>query len=226
MFSTWEVTPLGNEITKLKQLLLRMASLAEGMVQKSVRSLVERDDDLARAVVGDDEKLDQLEIEIDEASIRLLTKAPLAGQLRLIAVVLKLTRDLERVGDESTTIARRALALGKEPQLRSYASILRMMELATAMLSGALDAFVHGDTVRARLIILQDKQVDVLNRQLQGELPDRMVVDSGSIPRCLHLMTTSKALERIGDHAKNIAEEAVYLYEAQDIRHPGKLTLK
>ena len=178
MFSTWEVTPLGNEITKLKQLLLRMASLAEGMVQKSVRSLVERDDDLAR------------------------------------------------VGDESTTIARRALALGKEPQLRSYASILRMMELATAMLSGALDAFVHGDTVRARLIILQDKQVDVLNRQLQGELTDRMVVDSGSIPRCLHLMTTSKALERIGDHAKNIAEEAVYLYEAQDIRHPGKLTLK
>ncbi|MSU32642.1 MAG: phosphate signaling complex protein PhoU [Pedosphaera sp.] len=226
MFSNREVTPLGNEITKLKQLLLRMASLAEEMVQKSVRSLVERDDDLARAVVSEDERLDQLEIEIDEASICLLTKAPLAGQLRLITVILKLTRDLERTGDESTTIARRALALGKEPPLKSYASILRMMELATAMLSGALDAFVHGDTVRARLIIQQDKQVDVLNRQLQGELTDSMVVDPSSVIRCLHLMTISKALERIGDHAKNIAEEAVYLYEAQDIRHQGKPTLK
>lgn len=199
-----------------------MAALAEGMVQRSVRALVERDDELARAAMAEDDRLDQLEKDIDEASMNLLTKAPLAGQLRLIIVVLKITRDLERIGDESTTIARRAIELGREPQLKPYMDIPRMTELATAMLREALDAFVLGDTVQARGIIPRDKEVDALNRQLHRELASYMIEAPANISRCLHLMTISKSLERIADHAKNIAEEAVYLYEARDIRHSGR----
>jgi phosphate transport system protein len=216
------VTPLAPDIAALKDLLLRMASLAEGMVQRSVRALVERDDELARAAMAEDDRLDQLEKEIDEASMNLLTKAPLAGQLRLIIVVLKITRDLERIGDESTTIARRAIELGREPQLKPYMDIPRMTELATAMLREALDAFVIGDTGLARQIIPRDKEVDALNRQLHRELASYMIEAPVNISRCLHLMTISKCLERIADHAKNIAEEAVYLYEARDIRHSGQ----
>ena len=216
------MTPLGSEIASLKDLLLRMAGFAEAMVQRSVRALVERDDELARSAMAEDDRLDQLEKEIDEASMNLLTKAPLAGQLRLIIVVLKITRDLERIGDESTTIARRAIELGREPQLKPYMDIPRMTELATAMLREALDAFVLGDTALAREIIPRDKEVDALNRQLHRELASYMIEAPSNISRCLHLMTISKSLERIADHAKNIAEEAVYLYEARDIRHSGR----
>ena len=215
------VTPLESEIAGLKDQLLRMAAMAESLVVKAVRALVERDDDLARSVAAGDEPLDHLEMELDAAAIALLTKAPLAGQLRLITVAIKVTRDLERIGDESTTIARRALKLGLEPQLKPYDDIPRMSHMATSMLRDALDALVHGDTTKARAVVPRDKEVDALNRALHRELTGMMVEDPARIGRCLHLMTISKALERIADHAKNIAEETVYLYEARDIRHPG-----
>ncbi len=215
------VTPLEAEITRLKDQLLRMAGMAESLVVRAVRALVERDDDLARSVTAGDDPLDQLEKTLDAAAIILLTKAPLAGQLRLITVVIKITRDLERIGDESTTIARRALELGREPQLKPYQDIPAMSQMATEMLRDALDAFVHGDTAKARAVIPRDKAVDALNRSLHRELTQLMERDPAVIGRCLHLMTISKSLERIADHAKNIAEEAVYLYEARDIRHAG-----
>ena len=213
------MTPLEAEITRLKDQLLRMASMAESLVVRAVRALVERDDELARSVTAGDDPLDELEKALDAAVIVLLTKAPLAGQLRLITAVLKITRDLERIGDESTTIARRALKLGREPQLKPYQDIPKMCQMATEMLRDALDAFVHGDTVKARAVIPRDKAVDELNRSLHRELTGFMMEDPATIGRCLHLMTISKALERIADHAKNIAEESVYLYEARDIRH-------
>ena len=215
------VTPLEAEITRLKDQLLRMAGMAESLVVRAVRALVERDDDLARSVTAGDDPLDQLEKTLDAAAIILLTKAPLAGQLRVITVVIKITRDLERIGDESTTIARRALELGREPQLKPYQDIPAMSQMATEMLRDALDAFVHGDTAKARAVIPRDKAVDALNRSLHRELTQLMERDPAVIGRCLHLMTISKSLERIADHAKNIAEEAVYLYEARDIRHAG-----
>lgn len=221
-FQIAPVTPLEFEIAALKDMLLRMASLAEGLALKSVRALVERDDDLARNVSAGDDQLDRLEKDLDEAAINLLTKAPLARQLRLITVVLKITRDLERIGDESTTIARRAIELGREPQLKPYVDIPRMIQMAAEMLRDALDAFVHGDTSKARAVIPRDKDVDALNKQLHRELASYMVENPANITRCLHLMTISKAIERIADHAKNIAEESVYLYEARDIRHAGR----
>jgi len=211
------------ELADLKDTLLRMASLAKDVVNKSVKALIERDDELARAVKEEDNAIDELEILVDEKSVLLLSKAPLANDLRLITVALKTSHDLERVGDEATTIARRAIELGKEPQLKDYIDIPRMTNMAMEMLDDALDAFVTADVNKAKAIVPRDKEVDALNKQMQRELAGYMVKDPKNITRCLHLMTISKSLERVADHAKNIAEEVVFLYEGRDIRHAANL---
>lgn len=209
------------ELNSMKERLLVMASRAEAAVARAMDALVNRDDDLARSVHDEDDAIDQLEKEIDEQAIRLLSKAPLATQLRLIVTTLKIARDLERVGDEATTIARRSIELSQEPQLKPYVDLPRMAQLARSMLSDALEAFVSRDTARARQVIPRDKEVDALNKQLYRELASYMIEQPANISRCLSLMTISKAIERIADHAKNVAEDVVYLYEAKDIRHMG-----
>lgn len=215
------MTHFESELAALKQRLLLMASHAESAVDNSIKALVDRDDDLARKVAEDDDKIDHLEQEVDAACVALLAKAPLATQLRLITSAMKIARDLERVGDEATTIARRSLDLSQEPQLKPYVDIPRMATMAMAMLNDALGAFVDGDTARARAVIPRDKDVDQLNKQLYRELASFMIEKPTTITRCLNLMTISKALERIADHAKNVAEDVVFLYEARDIRHSG-----
>ncbi len=215
-----------SELTHLSERLLIMASQAELAVKSANRALVERDDELAKEVERADHQIDQLEIEIDELAIQLLAKAPLARDLRFITVAMKICTDLERVGDEATTIARRAHELGKEPQLKDYVDIPRMVTMALAMMDEALKAFVNNDAELARNVIPQDKAVDELNRQLHRELSSFMVEDPRTITRCLNLMVISKAIERIADHAKNIAELAVYLCEARDIRHHKSNTKK
>jgi phosphate transport system protein len=196
-----------------------MASHAEAAVNRAMRALVERDDDLARSVEADDTILDRLEIEIDEMSIQLLSKAPLATDLRLITVAMKISQDLERVGDEATTISRRSIDLSQEPQLKPYVDLPRMAATAVDMLRCAIDAFINRNPEKARSIIPRDKEVDATNKQLHRELSSFMVEKPATIGRCLNLMVISKSLERIADHATNIAEEIVYLYEAKDIRH-------
>lgn len=208
-----------NELIHLNGRLLLMASRAESAVQIAIRALLERDDDLATKVEATDHEIDQLEIEVDELAIQLLAKAPLAKDLRLITVAMKICTDLERVGDEATTIARRARELSHEPQLKEYIDIPKMVTMAMKMLDQALKAFVNEDAASARAVIPQDKAVDKLNRQLHRELSDSMVKDPKTITRCLNLMVISKSVERIADHAKNIAEVVVYLCEATDIRH-------
>ncbi|MGV3773499.1 MAG: phosphate signaling complex protein PhoU [Verrucomicrobiales bacterium] len=211
------------ELDQLKQMLLTMASHAETAVKNSIRALLERDDDVARQVKADDSILDHYEVEIDEKAISMLAlKAPLATDLRLITVAMKISRDLERVGDEATTISRRTLELNQEPQLKPYVDIPRMATMGLEMLKEALDAFVHKDPAKARLVIPRDKEVDALNRQLHRELVSFVIEKPATITRCLNLMVISKSLERIADHATNIAEEVVYLYEGRDIRHTGK----
>ncbi|MDB6064808.1 MAG: Phosphate-specific transport system accessory protein PhoU [Pedosphaera sp.] len=214
-----------NELVGLKEKLLTMASHAEGGVTKAIKALVDRDDELARRVMADDVIVDQLEIEIDELSIQLLSKAPLATDLRLITVAMKISHDLERVSDEATTIARRSLELSLEPQLKPYVDLPRMASMALDMLKEALDAFVNRNPEKARAIIPRDKEVDLLNKQLHRELSSYMVERPSTITRCLNLMVISKSLERIADHATNVAEEVVYLYEARDIRHSGHMTV-
>jgi phosphate transport system protein len=215
------MTHYSEEMTRLKESLIAMASHAESAVARAMRSLVERDEALARQVQNDDAILDQFEIEIDDTAIHLLTKAPLATELRLITVAMKISQNLERVGDEAVTISRRSIDLGTEPQLKPYVDLPRMATMALEMLRDGLTAFINRDPEKARAVVPRDKEVDDLNRQLHRELSSYMVERPSNISRCLHLMVISKALERIADHATNIAEEVVYLYEAKDIRHTG-----
>lgn len=211
------------ELDELKKKLLVMAANAETSVTRAIKAFTDRDDDLARRVKQDDSILDEFEKEIDELSIHLLSKAPLASELRLITVAMKVSHDLERVGDEATTISRRVIELNQEPQLHTEVDIPNMANLGLQMLKEALNAFVNHEPAKARAIIPRDKQIDSLNKQLHRELASYMVERPSTISRCLHLMTISKSLERIGDHATNIAEEVVYLHEGEDIRHDPKV---
>jgi len=209
------------ELGALQDKLLTMSSIAERSVKRAIESLIDRDDVKAGEVIASDSELDRLEMEIDEQAISLLAKAPLATDLRLITMAMKFSRDLERVGDETTTICRRAIELSQEPQLKPYVDLPKMASIALEMLGDAMTAFVHHDSAKARLIVPRDKEVDALNKQLQRELSSYMIERPSTITRCLHLMTISKSLERIADHAANIAEEVVFLYEGKDIRHPN-----
>jgi len=213
------MTQYNEELAKLKDSLLAMASHAESAVSRALRALVDRDDEIARKVEEDDNILDQFEIEIDDTAIHLLAKAPLATELRLITVAMKISQNLERVGDEAVTISRRARDLSTEPQLKPYVDLPRMATMSLEMLRDALTAFVNRKPELARSVVPRDSDVDDLNRQLHRELSSYMVERPTTISRCLRLMVISKAIERIADHATNIAEEVVYLYEAKDIRH-------
>jgi phosphate transport system protein len=210
------------ELDVLKQKLLTMASHAETAVNQALQALNQRDLDLALRVKDDDRIIDQFEVEIDDLAIQLLTKAPLASNLRLVTVAMKISQNLERVGDEASKIAKRARDLSKEPPVKLAIDLPRMAGLALAMLKGALDAFVNQDPAAARAIIPRDKEVDALNKQIHEDLAQHMVANPDTIGRCLNWMVASKSLERIADHAKNVAEEVVYLCEAQDIRHMAK----
>ena len=209
------------ELAGLKDRLLVMASHAEAAVKESVEALVTRDYDRALRVRANDELIDRLEIEVDELAIQLLAKAPLAIDLRMIAAAMKISQNLERVGDEATKIANQARDLSQELPLKLVVDIPQIAHLALQMLKSALDAFVNQDPASARAVIPQDKEVDALNKQIHRQLSDQMIESPATITRCLNLMVAAKSLERIGDHAKNVAEEVVFLCEAQDIRHAG-----
>ena len=216
------MTHYNEEMNQLKESLLAMASHAESAVTRAIRALVERDDALAQSVIDDDNIIDQFELEIDDISIHLLAKAPVATDLRLTTAAMKISQNLERVGDSAVTIARRAIELGTEQQLKAYVDLPRMATMSLEMLRDAISAFINRETDKARAVVPRDKEVDNLNRQLHRELSSFMVERPANISRCLNLMVISKCLERIADHATNIAEDVVYLYEAIDIRHAGQ----
>jgi phosphate transport system protein len=212
-------TDMGLE--SLQQKLLTMASHAETAVNEAIQALQQRDAELALRVKEKDRAIDQFEVEIDDLVIQLLTRAPLASNLRFVTIAMKISQDLERIGDEATKIAKRARDLAQEPPVKIILDLPRMAGLSLEMLKGALDAFVNRDSSAARAIIPRDKEVDALNKQVHNALAQHMVENPDTIGRCLHLMVVSKSLERIADHATNVAEDVVYLCEAQDIRHTG-----
>ena len=208
-------------LDELRQKLLTMASHAETAVNRAVQALVQRDAGLAQRVKEDDRVIDQFEVEIDEFAIQLLTKAPLATNLRLVTVAMKISQNLERIGDEASKIAKRARDLSQEPPVKLTLDLPRIAALALDMLKASLDAFVNKDSGAARAVIPRDKEVDALNKQIHNTLAQHMMENPDTIGRCLHWMVASKSLERIADHATNVAEDVVYLCEAQDIRHTG-----
>ena len=212
-----------HDLGELKEKLLTMASHAEKAVNDAVRALVNRDLELALEVRANDEILDHFEMEIDEAAITLLAQAPLASDLRLVTVAMKISQNLERAGDEATKIAKRARDLAKEPPLKLSLPLAQMSTLALGLLKSALDAFVNRDSTAARALIPRDKDVNALHKNIQQQLIAHMKENPDYIARCLHFLVAAKSLERIADHATNIAEEVVYLCEAADIRHADKV---
>lgn len=216
------MTNFTEDMTRLKETILAMASHAESAVARSLRALVERDEALANQVIAADAVIDQFEITVDDLAIHLLAMAPLATDLRFITVAMKISQNLERIGDSACAVARRAAELSLEPQLKPYVDLPRMAQIALGMMRDALTAFVERQPELAHAVIPRDIEVDTINRQLHRELSSFMVERPTTISRCLNLMVISKSLERVADHATNIAEEVVYLYEARDIRHTGR----
>jgi len=208
------------DLAALKEQLLRMGGRAEAIVLKSVNALKRRDPALAREVFADDKVIDRLELEIDDRCLRLLAlQHPLARDLRFIASALKITNDLERIGDHAVNIAESAERLAEFPLLKALVDIPRMAELASGMLHEALDAFVRDDGETARRICRRDDEVDDLNRQLFRELLTYMIEDPTTITRALELILVARNLERVGDMATNVAEEVVFIAEARVIKH-------
>jgi phosphate transport system protein len=211
------------QLADLKENLLRMAGFTEQSVAQALKALVQRDDALAKKVDADDAVLDKLEIDIDGRSVKLLSlRQPTATELRFITMAMRLSGELERIGDQAVNIAHRAEELNKEPLLKPLVDIPRMADHAQGMIHDSLDAFVYAKPDLARAIIKRDEKVDLLNRQLHRELTSFMIEDPHTITRCLNLMSVAHNLERIADHATNIAEDIVYLYEGRDIRHQNE----
>jgi phosphate transport system protein len=209
-----------NELEALRTKLLQMGDRAIDQVRLAVHSLTEADLALADRVIQADDELDKLEVQIDDEAIRYMTlRGPIASELRLVIVGMKASHDLERVGDEATSIARRARKLAIEPKLELYADIPRMAHIALEMLRDALDCFVHEDEQKALAVIRRDAEVDNINRLVYRRLTSYMIENPDTIARALELMFISKSVERIADHATNIAEEMIYLAKGKDVRH-------
>lgn len=209
-----------HELEELKRQLLRMGGASEAIVQKSVEALKRRDVALAEEVFADDKPIDRLEIDIEERCVALLAlRQPMARDLRFITAALKISNDLERVGDHAVNIAGSAKRLSEQPQLKPLVDIPRLADLAAAMLREALDAFVRRDAATARRLVLRDDVVDDLNRQLFRELLTFMIEDPATITRAMELVLVARNLERVADLATNVAEEVVFVAEARIIKH-------
>jgi len=208
------------ELENFRSNLLQMGERSIEQTRLAMRALTESDLALAEKVIAADDEIDKLEVKIDEEAIRYMTlRGPVASELRLVVVGMKASHDLERVGDEATSIARRARKLAIEPRVELYADLPRMNNIALEMLRDALDCFVQEDQQKALAVIRRDSEVDNLNRLVYRRLTSYMLEKPETIARALELMFISKSVERIADHATNIAEEMVFLAGGQDIRH-------
>ena len=216
-----------SELDAFRSHLIQMGEKSIEQVSSAVRALVDADTELARHVRAGDDELDRLEVLIDDEGVRYMSlRNPIATDLRLVVVGMKAGSDLERVGDEANSIAKRAIRLAAEPPLKEYVDIPRMAEIAQQMLREALDCFLQHDNEKALAVIRRDEEVDALNKQIYRELAGFMVENPATISRALELMFIAKSIERIADHATNIAEEMVYLAKGEDIRHNDELKKK
>lgn len=213
-----------DELKKLREDILYMGGLVEDQIQKAIQSLVERDSGLAEVIIERDHEVNRLDVEIDDLCIKLLALHQPAGRdLRFITTGLKITTDLERVGDMAVNICERALELNLEPQLKPYIDIPRMSQIAQGMIRESLDAFVREDTDLALKVCKDDEQVDNLNSQIFREVITFMIGDPLTINRAMKTASVSKYLERIADHATNIAEMVVFMVKGKSIRHLKEL---
>ena len=208
------------ELERLKAKLLEMSALVESAVYRSVQGVVEKNEELAQQVLKNEGRINQLEIEIDDLAISLLAlQAPLAADLRLVTAAIKINNDLERMGDLSVSIAQSALALMREPLIRPLIDIPHIAGLAQSMVRKALDAFVDRDAELARSVLASDDAVDNMRTASYHELMSFMESNPKHIPQALYLLSVVRNLERIADHATNVAEDVLFLIKGIDVRH-------
>jgi phosphate transport system protein len=207
-------------LASLRNNVLMMSSLTERSLERAMKGLFQRDDDLCAHAIADDEEIDQLEMQIDKDGVAILLRfQPVASDLRRVVSAMKLSSNLERMADQATTIARRARKLNHHPPLTEVELIRPMYDHAMSMFKDSVDAFVREDVDLARAIVPRDQRLDDLNRMASHKLVDRMAQDPDQLRGYLNLVFVGRCLERVGDHATNIAEDAVYAAAAEDIRH-------
>jgi len=213
-------THFEKELETLKSDLLRMASFVEEAIRNAVQSLVKRDSELVQKTFDGEDRINKLEIEIEEECLKLIAlRQPMAADLRFITAAMKIITDLERMGDQAVNIAERATSLNEEPQLKPYIDIPKMAKIAQSMVKDVLDAFVNRDSKLARSVCERDDLIDGLNDQVFRELLTYMLSDPNTITRAVHLIIVSRCLERIADHATNIAEDVIFMVDALVIKH-------
>ncbi|MEK7822118.1 MAG: phosphate signaling complex protein PhoU [Planctomycetota bacterium] len=211
------------ELTALKERLLYMGSMAQGMIRVAIKGLVERDEPILEEVFKNEEEVNHLQIEIDDMAMKLLAlRQPMAIDLRFIAASIKINSELERIADQAVNVCQNTQVLLKYPLLKPLIDIPRMAEIAQKMLNDSLEAFVNRDPDEAQVTLAEDDKLDSLKDQLFRELLTYMISDPSTIQRALCLILISRNLERIGDHATNICEDVIYMVQGRDIRHPQK----
>ena len=211
------------ELNALKENLLKMASLAEEAIAKSIKALVERDSTLAQEIIDRDSEINLLEIEINNQCLKLLAlKQPMAVDLRFITSAMKIISHLERIADQAVNISQRTLELIKQPLLKPLIDIPRMAELAQEMVRTSIDSLVNNDSLLAKRIGERDNLVDDLNDQIFRELLTYMIEDPRTIKRAIELILVGRHLERIADLATNISEEVVFILNGKNIKHPNQ----
>jgi phosphate transport system protein len=209
-------------LAALRNNVLMMAGLTERSLERAMKGLVDRNDDLCANAIADDEEIDQLEKQIDKDGVDILLRfQPVASDLRRVVSAMKLSSNLERMADQATTIARRARKLNQHPPLPEVELIKPMYEHAMAMFKDSVDAFAREDVDLGRAVVPRDQMLDDLNRAASHKLVERMARDPDQLRGYLNLIFIGRCLERVGDHATNIAEDAVYAAAAEDIRHPS-----
>jgi phosphate transport system protein len=208
------------ELQALKTRLLNMGALVEERVELAVQALMERRPELAERVIAGDREVNALQIEIDDRALKLLAlQAPMATDLRLITSAMKINADLERIGDQAVNVAQNAVKVLMAPPLKPIIDLPRMAEIAQAMTRDSLDAFVRRDAGLARSVLQRDDEVDQYKDTIFRVLLTHMMADPGTIERALSLILVSRNIERIADHATNIAEDVIFVVEARDVRH-------
>jgi len=213
-----------DELKKLREDILYMGGLVEDQILKAVKALIDRDSDLAEIIIERDHEVNRLDVDIDDVCIRLLAlHQPASRDLRFITTGLKITTDLERMGDIAVNFCERALELNQEPQLKPYIDVPRMAAIAQRMIRESLDAFVREDTDLALKVCKDDQEVDDLNSQIFRETISFMIGDPHTINRAMKISFLSKYLERIADHATNIAEMVIFMVKGKSIRHMKEL---
>jgi phosphate transport system protein len=207
-------------LSSLRNNVLMMAGLAERTLDRAIKGLLQRDDNLCTTAIADDEEIDQLEKQIDKDGVDVLLRfQPVASDLRRVVAAMKLSPNIERIADQATNIARRARKLNKHPALPEVEIIGPIQAHAMAMFKDSIDAFAREDVDLGRAVVARDKELDYMNKMANRRLTERMAQDPKQLRGYLNLIFISRCLERVGDHATNIAEDAVYAAAAEDIRH-------